>query len=160
MAVQQKKIKVLFITPERLFIEDLSKFGRKIGMICIDEIHQVYLKAYLQPFWHQVSGASNHSARSIEVEFATLDHSRCWKDQGFNDFAEDWRIQKADINLALCNLTCNLRTDCSVSQPVGNLSRCLPRWKKRRLTHLHPEAVLLKSGQSTLLHYCILDGYR
>ena len=38
-AVQQKKIKVLFVTPERLFLEDLSKFGRKIGMICIDEIH-------------------------------------------------------------------------------------------------------------------------
>lgn len=27
-AVLDKKIKVLFITPERLFIEDLSKFGR------------------------------------------------------------------------------------------------------------------------------------
>lgn len=38
-AVQQKQIKVLYITPERLFLEDLGKFGRKIGMICVDEIH-------------------------------------------------------------------------------------------------------------------------
>lgn len=38
-AVQKKKIKVLYITPERLFLEDLGKFGRKIGMICVDEIH-------------------------------------------------------------------------------------------------------------------------
>lgn len=38
-AVQEKKIKVLFITPERLFMEDLGKFGRKISMICVDEIH-------------------------------------------------------------------------------------------------------------------------
>ena len=38
-AVQDKKIKVLFITPERLFMEDLSKFGRKISMVCVDEIH-------------------------------------------------------------------------------------------------------------------------
>lgn len=38
-AVQQKKIKVLFITPERLFMEDLSKFGRQIAMVCVDEIH-------------------------------------------------------------------------------------------------------------------------
>jgi len=30
---------VLFITPERLFMEDLSKFGRKISMVCVDEIH-------------------------------------------------------------------------------------------------------------------------
>ena len=39
VAVQEKKIKVLFITPERLFMEDLGKFGRKISMICVDEIH-------------------------------------------------------------------------------------------------------------------------
>ena len=38
-AVQDKKIKVLFITPERLFMEDLSKFGRQISMVCVDEIH-------------------------------------------------------------------------------------------------------------------------
>lgn len=38
-AVQKKQIKVLFITPERLFIEDLSKFGRQISMVCVDEIH-------------------------------------------------------------------------------------------------------------------------
>jgi ATP-dependent DNA helicase Q4 len=38
-AVIAKKIKVLFITPERLFMEDLSKFGRKISMVCVDEIH-------------------------------------------------------------------------------------------------------------------------
>lgn len=38
-AVTEKKIKVLFITPERLFMEDLSKFGRHISMVCVDEIH-------------------------------------------------------------------------------------------------------------------------
>jgi len=38
-AVQDKKIKVLFITPERLFMEDLSKFNREISMVCVDEIH-------------------------------------------------------------------------------------------------------------------------
>lgn len=38
-AVTEKKIKVLFITPERLFMEDLSKFDRKISMVCVDEIH-------------------------------------------------------------------------------------------------------------------------
>jgi superfamily II DNA helicase RecQ len=38
-AVKDMKIKVLFITPERLFMEDLSKFGRKISMVCVDEIH-------------------------------------------------------------------------------------------------------------------------
>jgi ATP-dependent DNA helicase Q4 len=38
-AVQEKKIKVLFVTPERLFMEDLAKFGRKISMVCVDEIH-------------------------------------------------------------------------------------------------------------------------
>lgn len=38
-AVRDKKIKVLFITPERLFMEDLSKFDRKISMVCVDEIH-------------------------------------------------------------------------------------------------------------------------
>ena len=38
-AVINKKIKVLFITPERLFLEDLSKFGREISMVCVDEIH-------------------------------------------------------------------------------------------------------------------------
>jgi ATP-dependent DNA helicase Q4 len=30
---------VLYITAERLFMEDLSKFGRKISMVCVDEIH-------------------------------------------------------------------------------------------------------------------------
>ena len=29
----------MYITPERLFLEDLGKFGRKVGMICVDEIH-------------------------------------------------------------------------------------------------------------------------
>jgi len=38
-AVQDKEIKVLFITPERLFMEDLSKFRRPISMVCVDEIH-------------------------------------------------------------------------------------------------------------------------
>ena len=38
-SVQEKNIKVLFITPERLFTEDLNKFGRKISMVCVDEIH-------------------------------------------------------------------------------------------------------------------------
>ena len=30
---------MLFITPERLFMEDLTKYGRKINMVCVDEIH-------------------------------------------------------------------------------------------------------------------------
>ena len=30
---------MLFITPERLFTEDLTKFGRMISMVCVDEIH-------------------------------------------------------------------------------------------------------------------------
>ena len=38
-AVCDKQIKVLFITPERLFMEDLAKFGRKISMVCVDEVH-------------------------------------------------------------------------------------------------------------------------
>jgi ATP-dependent DNA helicase Q4 len=38
-AVIKKHIKILFITPERLFMEDLAKFGRKISMVCVDEIH-------------------------------------------------------------------------------------------------------------------------
>ena len=38
-AVRDKAIKVLYITPERLFLEDLTKFGRKISMVCVDEIH-------------------------------------------------------------------------------------------------------------------------
>jgi ATP-dependent DNA helicase Q4 len=38
-AVIDKQIKVLFITPERLFIEDLTKFGRPISLVCVDEIH-------------------------------------------------------------------------------------------------------------------------
>lgn len=37
--VYDKKIKILFITPERLFMEDFSKFGREISMVCVDEIH-------------------------------------------------------------------------------------------------------------------------
>ena len=37
--VYEKKIKILFITPERLFMEDFSKFGREISMVCVDEIH-------------------------------------------------------------------------------------------------------------------------
>src|SRR5690606_15606519 len=32
-------IKVLFISPERFFIEDFSKFNREIAMVCVDEIH-------------------------------------------------------------------------------------------------------------------------
>lgn len=38
-AVTDKKIKVLFISPERFFIEDFSKFNREIAMVCVDEIH-------------------------------------------------------------------------------------------------------------------------
>lgn len=38
-AIRQKKVKVLFVTPERLFMEDLSKYNRKISMVCVDEIH-------------------------------------------------------------------------------------------------------------------------
>lgn len=37
--MKDKAIKVLYITPERLFLEDLTKFGRKISMVCVDEIH-------------------------------------------------------------------------------------------------------------------------
>jgi ATP-dependent DNA helicase RecQ len=35
----EKKIKVLYISPERFFIEDFSKFQREISMVCVDEIH-------------------------------------------------------------------------------------------------------------------------
>ena len=35
----ERKIKVLFISPERFFIEDFSKFGREINLVCVDEIH-------------------------------------------------------------------------------------------------------------------------
>ena len=38
-AIKDKQIKVLFITPERFFTEDLSKYGRRISMVCVDEIH-------------------------------------------------------------------------------------------------------------------------
>lgn len=38
-AVLDRKIKVLFISPERFFIEDFSKFNREIAMVCVDEIH-------------------------------------------------------------------------------------------------------------------------
>lgn len=38
-AVTEKKIKVLFISPERFFIEDFTKFGRPVSMVCVDEIH-------------------------------------------------------------------------------------------------------------------------
>lgn len=38
-AITDKKIKVLFISPERFFIEDFSKFERPIAMVCVDEIH-------------------------------------------------------------------------------------------------------------------------
>jgi len=38
-AVSEKKIKVLFISPERFFIEDFSRFNREIAMVCVDEIH-------------------------------------------------------------------------------------------------------------------------
>jgi len=38
-AVKDKRIKVLFISPERFFIEDFTKFNREIAMVCVDEIH-------------------------------------------------------------------------------------------------------------------------
>lgn len=38
-AIQDKHIKVLFISPEKFFIEDFSKYNRKIAMVCVDEIH-------------------------------------------------------------------------------------------------------------------------
>lgn len=38
-AIRDKQIKCLFITPERFFTEDLGKYGRKISMVCVDEIH-------------------------------------------------------------------------------------------------------------------------
>ena len=37
--VQDGHIKVLFISPERFFVEDFTKFNRKISLVCIDEIH-------------------------------------------------------------------------------------------------------------------------
>jgi superfamily II DNA helicase RecQ len=30
---------VLFISPERFFIEDFTKFKRQIPLVCVDEIH-------------------------------------------------------------------------------------------------------------------------
>ena len=30
---------MLFISPERFFIEDFSRFNREIAMVCVDEIH-------------------------------------------------------------------------------------------------------------------------
>lgn len=36
--VQERKIRILFISPERLMTEDFSKLG-KISFVCIDEIH-------------------------------------------------------------------------------------------------------------------------
>eukprot|EP00347_Sterkiella_histriomuscorum_P010247 403377026 len=38
-AIQDKHIKVLFISPEKFFMEDFSKYNRKIAMVCVDEIH-------------------------------------------------------------------------------------------------------------------------
>jgi ATP-dependent DNA helicase Q4 len=38
-AVKDRRIKVLFISPERFFIEDFTKFNREIAMVCVDEIH-------------------------------------------------------------------------------------------------------------------------
>jgi ATP-dependent DNA helicase Q4 len=38
-AITEKKIKVLFISPERFFIEDFNKYNREIAMVCVDEIH-------------------------------------------------------------------------------------------------------------------------
>lgn len=38
-AVADKKIKILFISPERFFLEDFTKFNRQISMVCVDEIH-------------------------------------------------------------------------------------------------------------------------
>jgi ATP-dependent DNA helicase Q4 len=29
----------LYVSPERFFLEDFSKFNRKISMVCVDEIH-------------------------------------------------------------------------------------------------------------------------
>lgn len=34
-----RHIKILFISPERFFMEDFTKFERKISMVCVDEIH-------------------------------------------------------------------------------------------------------------------------
>jgi len=38
-AVKEKKIKVLFISPERFFTEDFTKYERQISFVCVDEIH-------------------------------------------------------------------------------------------------------------------------
>ena len=38
-AIRDKHIKVLFISPEKFFIEDFSKYEREISMVCVDEIH-------------------------------------------------------------------------------------------------------------------------
>lgn len=37
--ITEKHIKVVFISPERFFMEDFSKFERGISMVCVDEIH-------------------------------------------------------------------------------------------------------------------------
>ena len=34
-----RHIKILFISPERFFMEDFSKYERKISLVCVDEIH-------------------------------------------------------------------------------------------------------------------------
>lgn len=36
--LSEGKLKILFISPEKLVMEDMKKFG-KVGLICIDEIH-------------------------------------------------------------------------------------------------------------------------
>ncbi len=38
-AIVDKKVKVLFVSPERFFMEDFTKFNRKVSMVCVDEIH-------------------------------------------------------------------------------------------------------------------------
>lgn len=37
--VQSGKIKILFLSPERFFLENFKKFGQKISLVCVDEIH-------------------------------------------------------------------------------------------------------------------------
>jgi superfamily II DNA helicase RecQ len=37
--VQAGKVKVLFLSPERFFIENFSNYQQKISLICVDEIH-------------------------------------------------------------------------------------------------------------------------
>jgi ATP-dependent DNA helicase Q4 len=38
-ALSKNKISVLFLSPERLMIEDFSRYNQHVSMVCIDEVH-------------------------------------------------------------------------------------------------------------------------